>query len=172
MKYVASRKINGVKWLVLLLYVLGIGLFLLPSYIEIPFGAILQIGGIVSLAFAIQFTIRYMLTSYTYEIYDYASEASLYPILNIYRTQGQRSTLLGSVGFEDMVDLEHKPKIEDGVTKAANYCPEFRAKDVYRIRYMDGDKEKALYLQCDKAFAAAVSERIALYGKGRETIED
>ena len=172
MKYNAVKKSNGVKWLTLGLYIVGILLFWLPSYIGIPFGSLFQLAGIGALAFAIQFTIRYMLSTFTYEIYDYASTASLYPILNVYRVQGQRKTLIGSTGFEAMISIEKRPKIEDGVTKGVNYCPEFRAKDVYRILYEDGGKEKALYLQCDDVFAAALTERISLYGKNREIITD
>ncbi|MBE6672492.1 MAG: hypothetical protein E7599_03095 [Ruminococcaceae bacterium] len=172
MKYIAQRKLGSVRWLTLALYVAGVVLFVLPSYTGMPYGAFVQLAGIGFLALAIQFTIRYMLTSYTYEIYDYASSASLYPILNIYRVQGQRSTLIGTVGFSEMISIEKREKIGDNVTKAVNYCPEFRAKDVYRILYEDGSKEKALYLQCDEAFAAALTERIALYGKNRETIEN
>ncbi len=172
MKYIAERKSGSVTGLTVLLYIVGVLLFLVPSYIGMAYGAFLQFGGIIVLAFAIQLTIRYMLTSFTYEIYDYASSASSYPVLNIYRTQGQRSTLLASCGFEDMICMEKRQKIEDNVTKAANYCPEFGAKNVYRILYADGAKEKAIYLQCDEAFAAALSERISLYGKDRVTIEN
>lgn len=170
MKYIAQRKLNSIKWITLLLYVVGIALFVLPAYIKWNYIGFLQMGGIGFLACAIQFTIRYMLTSYTYEIYDYASAVSLYPVLNIYRVQGQRSTLIGTAGFSEMISIEKKEKIKDGMTKAANYCPEFRAKDVYRILYEDGGKEKAIYLQCDEAFAAALSERISLYGKNRVII--
>ena len=172
MKYVAQRKINSVRWITLLLYIVGLVLFLLPSYIDVSYRAVLQFAGVGVLAVAIQFTIRYMLTAYTYEIYDYASAASLYPLLNIYRTQGQRSTLMASAGFADMISIEKKEKIEKAVTKVANYCPEFNAKNVYCILYKDGTKEKAIYLQCDDAFAAAMAERIALYGQNRETIEN
>lgn len=172
MKYIAERKQKSVTGLTVLLYIVGAVLFLIPSYINMSYGAFLQFGSIVSLAFAIQLTIRYMLTSFTYEIYDYASSASEYPILNIYRTQGQRSTLLASCSFEDMICLEKRVKIEDNISKAINYCPEFAARDVYRILFADGAKEKAIYLQCDEAFAAALSERISLYGKNRATIEN
>ena len=172
MKYQASRKVNGVKWLTVLLYIIGIGVFVLPSYVKMSYGAVCQLAGVGALAIAIQFTNRYMLTSYTYEIYDYASAASLYPVLNVYRVQGQRSTLIAGAGFVDMISIEKKDKIVDGVTKAANYCPEFRAKNVYRILFEDGKKEKAIYLQCDDKFAAALAERIALYGKNRQIISE
>ena len=135
MKFKAVKKSSSVKWLILLLYMVGVALFLVPTYLGLAYGALMQLAGIGTLAIAIQFTTRYMLTTYTYEIYDYASAASLYPMLNIYRVQGQRSTLIGSAGFEYMISIEKKPKIEDGVTKGANYCPEFRAKYVYRILY-------------------------------------
>ena len=170
MKYVAERKSGSVTGLTVILYVVGVALFLVPSYIGMSYGAFLQFGSIVALAFAIQLTIRYMLTSFTYEIYDYATSTTSYPLLNIYRTQGQRSTLLASCGFDDMISIEKRAKIEDGVTVAINYCPEFAAKNVYRILFADGTKEKAIYLQCDEAFAAAIAERISLYGKNRETL--
>lgn len=172
MKYIAERKINHVKWLTLLFYAAGVGLFVVPSYSGLPYGAFLQLAGIGLLALAIQFTIRYMLTSYRYEIYDYASATSLYPVLNIYRVQGQRGTLIATAGFSEMISIEKREKIEDGVTKGCNYCPEFKAKNVYRILYTDGGKEKSIYLQCDEAFAAALLERISLYGKNREVIEN
>ena len=101
MKYVAERKSGSVTGLTVILYVVGVALFLVPSYIGMSYGAFLQFGSIVALAFAIQLTIRYMLTSFTYEIYDYATSTTSYPLLNIYRTQGQRSTLLASCGFDD-----------------------------------------------------------------------
>ncbi|MBE6639158.1 MAG: hypothetical protein E7616_06860 [Ruminococcaceae bacterium] len=172
MKFIAERKSGKVTSLTVLLYVVGVLLFLIPAYIGMTYGAFLQFSSIIVLAFAIQLTIRYMLTSFTYEIYDYASSASSYPVLNIYRTQGERSTLLASCGFEDMISIEKRSKIEDNVSKAANYCPEFGAKNVYRILFSDGNKEKAIYLQCDESFAAALSERIMLYGVNRETIEN
>ena len=140
MKYIAQRKPSGVMLPTIFLYVAGVVLFVLPSYVGIAYAAFCQLGGIVFLAFAIQFTIRYMLTDYTYEIYDYASTKSPYPLLNIYRTQGQRSTLVVSVGFDDMRAIEKKPKIEGGVTVAANYCPAFCAKDVYCVSVDDGGK--------------------------------
>ena len=170
MKYIAARKPGRVTLLTLFLYVVGVVLFILPSYLSFAYGAFCQLGGIAFIAFAIQFTIRYMLTDYTYEIYDYASAKSRYPLLNIYRTQGQRSTLIAAVGFDDMVSIEKKPKIEGGVTLAANYCPAFRAKDVYCVTVSDGGKQKLVYLECDEAFAARIAERIALYGVDHATI--
>ena len=172
MKYTAQRKPNRVMLLTLVLYIVGVVLFILPSYVSFSYGAICQLGGIAFLAFAIQFTIRYMLTDYTYEIYDYASTKSPYPLLNIYRTQGQRSTLVASVGFDDMASIEKKSKIEGGVTVAANYCPAFCAKDVYCVSVDDGGKKKLLYLQCDSPFAALIAERIALYGVERATVAE
>lgn len=157
MKYTAKRNPSSVAALTIFLYVLGLSLFLLPSYLPMSYGAILQFLGIVALTFAVQYTIRYMLTDYTYELYD---QATPYPLLNIYRTQGERNTLLASASFEVMTGIEKMPKIEDGVQTASNYCPAFRPKDVYRISWTDGAKKKAIYLSCDETFAAAIADRI------------
>lgn len=172
MKYTAKRNPASAASITLLLYVLGLVLFLLPSYIPMSYGAILQLLGIIALSFAVQYTIRYMLTDYTYELYDTADESHPYPLLNIYRAQGQRNTLLASASFDVMMKIEKMPKIVDNVQIAANYCPAMRPKDVYRILWQDGKKTKAIYLACDEAFAAAIAERIALYGKDCLAQED
>ncbi len=161
MKYTAKRDPSSASALTVFLYVLGLALFLLPSYLPMTYGAVLQLAGIVALSFAVQYTIRYMLTDYTYEIYGAGTESA--PILNIYRSQGQRNTLLASASFDVMTRIEKMPKIEDGVQVAANYCPAFRPKGVYRILWSDGKKTKAIYLACDDAFAAAVAEQIAAH---------
>ena len=169
MKYIAKRNPSSASALTVFLYVLGLGLFLLPSYFPLSYGAIFQFLGIVALSFAVQYTIRYMLTDYTYELYDSATPC---PLLNIYRTQGERNTLLASASFEVMTRIEKMPKIEDGVQTAANYCPAFRPKDVYRILWSDGARQKAIYLSCDEAFAAAIAERIENCAKVRMAEEE
>ena len=156
MKYVAKRKPTSASVLTVCLYGMGVGLFVLPSYLSVPYGAVLQLIGIVLLAFAVQYTIRYMLTDYTYEIRERDQKA----VLNIYRTQGERSTLIACAEFDVMKAIEKKAKIEDGVSVAANYCPEFRPRNVYCIWWMDGSKKKAIYLQCDTAFASAIQHQI------------
>ncbi len=172
MKYTAKRNPSSVAALTIFLYVVGLALFLLPSYLPIAYGAILQLLGIVALSFAVQYTIRYMLTDYTYELYDPTTDRHPYPLLNIYRTQGERNTLLASASFDVMTKIEKMPRIEDGIQMAANYCPAFRPKNVYRILWSDGSKNKAIYLACDDAFAAAIAERIANCAKVRMEEED
>ena len=170
MKYTAKREPASVSALTVFLYALGLILFLLPSYLPLSYGALLQFSGIVFLSFAVQYTIRYMLTDYTYELF--APDTAPAPVLNIYRTQGQRSTLIASASFDVMTKIEKMPKIVDNAQTAINYCPAFRPKDVYRILGREGNREKALYLACDDAFAAAIAERIELYGRERAALED
>ena len=163
MKYTAKRNPAAVRTLVFVLYAVGVILFLIPAYASIPYAAVLQFASIATLAFAVQYTIRYMLTDFVYEIHREHKQSR--PILHIYRIQGQRSTLLASIELALMTKIEKKEKIEDGVQNALNYCPSFHAKNVYRIEAKEGNKTVAIYLQCDDEFAKTLSEWITAYEK-------
>ena len=153
--------------IVLLLLILGLAFAFAPALFQDLPSWYFQLPAVISLLICILFLSRYVLTSYTYQLYDAGNTMSPYPKLNVYRIRKAGSRMVYCIPFNNVVSIEKRTKVEKLDIKSENLCASMFPENVYCVVFVVDQKE-AIFIECDERFAALIRERIDLYSEVME----
>lgn len=151
--------------LVLALTACGIIAALLPAqFKELP-RVYCQGVAAVFLGVAVLLLSRFLMTDYSYQLYDARNMMSDYPKLNIYRVKKTSSKMAYCIPFNNIIGIHKMHKIRKLPMKRENLCASFCPRDIYAVIYfIDGAKE-AVYIECNEAFAQEIRNRIRVWSE-------
>ncbi len=151
----------------ILLAALGLALALTPTfYTGLP-SYCFHLPAMVVFTACILILSRFVMTDYTYQLYDAANSMSEYPKLNIYRIRKSGSRMVYCIPFNNIKSVELRPKIKKGPMPSENLCATMFPKNIYCLRYICDDREEEIFLECGKEFAEEIEKRIRVWSTVR-----
>lgn len=153
--------------IVILLFILGLGLAFAPTFFPNIPSWFFQLPAMLVLLVSILFLSRYVMTTYTYQLYDAGNTMSPYPKLNIYRIRKAGSKMVYCIPFNNVIKIEKKERVEHLNMPRENLCASMAPKDVYCV-YFIVEKTEAIFIECNERFAREIQKRIELYSEVRD----
>ena len=152
--------------IVILLFCFGLCLAFTPTFYKSVPSWIFHLPAMVVFVVCILLLSRFVMTTYTYQLYDSANTMSPYPKLNIYRIRKAGSKMVYCIPFNNIIRIEKKNKVEKLNVPRENLCASMFPRDVYCV-YFTVEKEEAVFIECDETFARAIEERIMQFSEVR-----
>lgn len=153
--------------LVLLLCALGLALGLTPAFVEKYPSWYFQLPAALVFLACVLILSRFVLTTYTYQLYDASNAMSSYPKLNIYRIRKASSRMAYCIPFNNIVSIKKTGKIVRLPIPRENLCASMGPQNVYCVTYISERKE-AVFLECSDEFAREIEKRIEVYSEVRD----
>lgn len=150
--------------LVILLFAFGLCLALTPTFVKTVPSWCFQFPAILVFLVCILLLSRFVLTSYTYQLYDSSNTMSKYPKLNIYRIRKAGSNMIYCIPFNNIVSIKKVQKVEKMHMPQENLCASMFPKSIYCLVYVV-DTQEAVFLECDEQFAQLISKRIEIWSE-------
>lgn len=154
--------------IVILLFILGVMLAFTPSLFKDLPSWIFQFPAVILLLVCILLLSRFVLTTYTYQLYDAGNIMSPFPKLNIYRIKKAGSKMVYCIPFNNVFSIEKVDKIGKPDMPRENLCASMFPKEIYQIIYQS-EKKEAIFIECDRRFASEIARRIEEYSEVAET---
>ena len=153
--------------LVILLFALGMCLALTPAFVKAVPSWCFQFPAMLVFLVCILLLSRFVLTTYSYQLYDSANTMSEYPKLNVYRIRKAGSNMVYCIPFNNIVSIKRVQKVEKMNMPQENLCASMFPKSIYCLVYVV-DTQEAVFLECDERFAQQISKRIELWSEYRQ----
>ena len=168
MEYNAHPDIKAPMMIVGLCAALGLLLAIAPAFVPGAPPYAFQLPAALVFLFCILLLSRFVLTSYTYQLYDAANTMSSYPKLNIYRIRKSGSRLSYCIPFNNVISVVKKEKTTKKTVRRENLCASMFPKEIYIVRYLCDDKEEEVAIECDERFASEIETRIEQFSEVRQ----
>ncbi len=151
--------------IVILLAALGLALGLTPTfYTGLPSYVFLLPSMVVFIVCLLMLS-RFVMTTYTYQLYDGANTMSKYPKLNIYRIRKASSRMVYCIPFNNIRYIKNFEKIPKSRIPRENLCASLHPRGIYCVRYLCDDHDEEVYLECDETFAKEIANRIKIWSE-------
>ena len=149
--------------IVTVLFGVGLAIAMAPLVFDGLPQLIFQCLGMIVLSACILILSRYVLTGYSYQLYDTPNQMSEYPKLNVYRIRKTDSKMAYCIPFHNIIAIfPEKRKLK---IKRENLCASMKPAEVYTVIYWVEDHAEAVYLECNAAFAAEIGNRIEVWSQ-------
>ena len=169
MEYNVNPDVKKPLMIVILTAAFGLALALTPTFLKSVPSYFFHLPAMLVFLVCILFLSRFVLTNYTYQLYDAANTMSNYPKLNIYRIRKSGSRMVYCIPFNNIQFVKRVDKIPKSSVPRENLCASLSPKEIYAVRYFVDGKPEEVYLECSAGFAAEIERRINDYS---EVIEE
>ena len=149
---------------------LGLALALTPTFVRDVPNYFFYLPAVLVFVFCILFLSRFVMTNYTYQLYDAANVMSEYPKLNVYRIRRAGSRMVYCIPFNNVQYIRRVKKPESSGVPRENLCASLAPKETYVVRYLVGEKPEEIFIECDEVFAREIGRRIELYSQVWEEV--
>lgn len=153
--------------IVILLFVLGVLLAMGPLMFPKASALFFQFPSVIVLLICILLLSKYVLTTYTYQLYDASNTMSRYPKLNIYRIRKAGSRMVYCIPFNNVIGIKKVEKIGKLDIPRENLCASMFPKEIYLVTYIS-EKKEAIFIECSAEFAQLIKERIDAFSEVKE----
>ena len=153
--------------IVILCFALGLSLALTPAIFKNLPAIYFQFAAMILMLVCILLLSRFVMTTYTYQLYDQANAMSSYPKLNIYRIRKAGSRMVYCIPFNNVVSIEKKQKIEKLDMPRENLCASMFPKEIYCVVYI-AERKEAVFLECSERFAREIELRIDQFSEVKD----
>ena len=167
MEYNAQPNIKAPMMIVGLGAALGLLLAITPAFIKNVPPYAFQLPAALIFLVCILLLSRFVLTAYTYQLYDAANTMSSYPKLNIYCIRKSGSRMAYCIPFNNVISVKKKEKNEKKTCRRENLCASMFPEKVYIVRYLCDNKEEEVAIECDEQFANEIEARIEAFSEVR-----